>query len=111
VPDPARVNAIIKWPVPTTVSEVRAFLGTCGVHRIFIKDYTLVAQPLISLTRKNVDFHIGPEQLEAFDEIKQAIATSPALCPLDYTSSRPSHHGRGFLHERCWLHLAANRRR
>jgi hypothetical protein len=89
VPDPARVDAIVKWPIPTTVSEVRAFLGTCGVHRIFIKDYTLIARPLINLTRKNVDFNIGPEQLEAFEEIKLAISTSPALRPIDYTSSRP----------------------
>ena len=50
VVDPSRVEAIQKWPLPTTVSEVRAFLRTCGVLQIFIKDYTLVARALIQLT-------------------------------------------------------------
>ena len=38
------------------------FLGTCGVHCIFIKDYMLVARPLINLTRKDATFKMGPDQ-------------------------------------------------
>ena len=89
VADPSRIQAIQDWPVPTTVSEVRAFLGTCGVLRIFIKNYTLIARPLIHLTRKDVPFEIGPEQLAAIDSLKQAIIDSPALRPLDYETDRP----------------------
>ena len=89
VADPSRVQAIQDWPVPTNVSEVRAFLGTCGVLRIFIRNYTLVARPLIQLTRKDEPFEIGPEQLLAIANLKQAIANSPALRPLDYTTDRP----------------------
>ena len=87
--DPSRVQAIKDWPVPTNVSEVRAFLGTCGVHRHFIKDYTLVARPLIRLTRKEETFFIGPEQLEAMDRLKDAIIHSTALRPIDYESDQP----------------------
>jgi hypothetical protein len=89
IADPTRVQAIQDWPVPTNVSEVRAFLGTCGVLRIFIKDYTIIARPLIKLTRKDVPFEIGPEQLDSIQELKTAIASSPALRPLDYESERP----------------------
>ena len=81
------MKSILNWPVPNTVSEVRAFLGTCGVHRIFIKDYTLVARPLINLTRKDAAFEMGPDQLEAFEDLKHAIATSPALRPINYAST------------------------
>ena len=89
ITDPARVKVIQNWPIPTSVSEVRAFLGTCGVLRIFIKGYTLVARPLIQLTRKDEPFEIGPSQLDAIAKLKIAIATSPALRPIDYECNRP----------------------
>lgn len=89
VADPSRIQAILDWPVPTNVSEVRSFLGTCGVLRIFIKNYTLIARPLIHLTRKDEPFEIGPAQLTAIDQLKSLIASSPALRPIDYASDRP----------------------
>ena len=89
IADPSRVQAIQDWPIPKNVSDVRAFLGTCGVLRIFIKNYTLVARPLIQLTRKDQPFDIGPDQLDAITKLKSAIATSPALRPIDYESDRP----------------------
>ena len=39
--DPSHTQVIQDWPIPTNVSEVRAFLGTCGVLCIFIHNYTL----------------------------------------------------------------------
>ena len=86
VADSSHIQAILDWPLPTTVSEVRSFLGTCGVLRIFIKDYTLVARPLINLTRKDKPFEIGPAQLASFEQLKLAVAHSPALRPIDYES-------------------------
>jgi hypothetical protein len=87
--DPSRAKVIQNWPIPTTVSEVRAFLGTCGVQRIFIKGYTLIARPLIQLTRKDAPFEIGPAHLEAIDKLKDAIVNSPALRPIEYDCDRP----------------------
>ena len=89
VPDPTRIQAIRDWPIPTNVSEVRSFLGTCGVLRIFIKNYTLTARPLINLTRKDEPFEMGPAQFAAMDQLKSAIINSPALKPIDYESDRP----------------------
>ena len=86
--DPARIQSIKDWPYPTNVSEVRAFLGLCGVNRHFIKDYTLIARPLIRLTRKDAVFEFGPEQIEAVERLKHAIINSSALRPLDYESDR-----------------------
>lgn len=89
IADPSRVRVIQDWPVPTTVSEVRAFLGTLGVLRIFIKGYTLIARPLIQLTRKDEPFEIGPSQLESIARLKELVTNSPALRPIDYESDRP----------------------
>ena len=87
--DPTRAQTIVNWPVPRNASEVRAFLGTCGVHRIFIKNYTVIARPLIRLTRKDEPFVMEAPQLEAMAKLKDAIANSPALRPIDYESKRP----------------------
>lgn len=89
VADKARVQAIRDWPVPTTVSEVRAFLGTCGVLRMFIKNYTIIARPLIHLTRKDVPFEFGPDQIRCFETLKDVVANCPAIRPVDYNSEEP----------------------
>jgi hypothetical protein len=70
-PVDCRTKKIETWPVPTDLKEVRGFLGLCGTVRIWIKDFSLLARPLVDLTRKGVDFSWGPEQQEAFDHLKQ----------------------------------------
>jgi len=86
--DSTKSQAIVDWPVPRDASEVRAFLGTCGVHRIFIKDYMIIACPLIHLTRKDEPFEIRDEHLRAMEKLKEAIVKSPTLRPIDYESGR-----------------------
>ncbi|MCO5592634.1 hypothetical protein L7F22_046637 [Adiantum nelumboides] len=55
-PDPAKVEAVVKWPIPQSVSEVRGFLGLTGWCRIFIQDYALISKPLTKLTQINETF-------------------------------------------------------
>ena len=51
------MEAIIEWPRPTTVTEVRSFLGLIGYYRRFVKDFCKIAVPLTRLTKKNVKFN------------------------------------------------------
>ena len=55
--DPKKIEAIIEWPRPTTVTEVRSFLGLASYYRRFVKDFSKIAAPLIRLTLKNVKFN------------------------------------------------------
>ncbi|GJR19721.1 putative nucleotidyltransferase, ribonuclease H [Tanacetum coccineum] len=43
--DPAKVEAITKWPRPTTLTEVRSFLGLAGYYRRFVEGFSRLALP------------------------------------------------------------------
>ena len=84
-----RTKKIESWPVPINLKEVRGFLGLCGTVRIWIENFSLIAKPLVHLSRKGVDFTWGPEQQEAFDCLKKEVSKAPALRSIDYTSDKP----------------------
>ncbi len=88
-PEDGRVMKILNWPVLKTSTEVRGFLGLCGTVRIWIKDYSKLARPLIDLVRKNFEFDWGDAQKEAFDVLKNRVSSAPALRAIDYKSQLP----------------------
>jgi hypothetical protein len=89
LPDESRVVAVKKWGPCRDLSEVRAFLGTIGVCRIFIENFAKRAAPLIALTRKDVPFQFGALQIQSQEDLKAALLSSPALRAIDYTSDAP----------------------
>ena len=86
LPDPSRVEKISNWGVLHDLSEVRAFVGTIGVCRMFIRNFAHRAHHLVKLTRKDAPFLYGPQQIAAQEDLKQALLDSPALRPIDYLS-------------------------
>ena len=74
-----KVKAVADWPVPTKVGDVRAFLGTAGYYRKFIKDFSKLASPLSELTKDTVKFDWGARQQESFDLLKAALQREPVL--------------------------------
>ena len=87
IPDETRVSVIVHWGQCFTLGEVRAFLGTVGVLRIYVRNFAHRAHALVKLTRKDVPFEWGEEQERAQEDLKEAVVTAPALRPLDYTSN------------------------
>jgi len=55
-PDPSKIEAVLHFPQPRTVTNVRSFLGLTGYYRKYIRSYAQLAAPLFELTRKDVDF-------------------------------------------------------
>ncbi|RMC20467.1 hypothetical protein DUI87_01317 [Hirundo rustica rustica] len=66
----------------STKRETQAFLGAIGFWRMHIPEYSQIVSPLYLVTRKKNDFHWGPEQQQAFAQIKQEIAHAVALGPV-----------------------------
>ncbi|XP_075494750.1 uncharacterized protein LOC142532315 [Primulina tabacum] len=77
--DPSKIEAIKQWSIPKTVSEVRSFLGLTGYYRRFIADFSKIALPLMSLTRKDTKFEWNIECQQAFQTLKDKLTSAPVL--------------------------------
>ncbi|RMC09844.1 hypothetical protein DUI87_13631 [Hirundo rustica rustica] len=75
------INKITAMCPPTNKKETQASLGAIGFWRMHIPEYSQIVSPLYLVTRKKNDFHWGPEQQQAFAQIKQEIAHAVALGP------------------------------
>jgi len=63
--DPSKVEDVLNWKQPETVTEIRSFLGLAGYYRRFIKDFSKTAKPMTSLTKKNAKYLWDPKCEEA----------------------------------------------
>ena len=64
--DPSKVEAVMEWERPTTVMEVKSFLGLAGYYQRFIEGFSRIALPMTKLTRKEVPFVWTSECEESF---------------------------------------------
>jgi len=82
--DPSKIKAVQEWLTPKTPTEVRAFLGFTGYYRYFVKNYSLIARPLLDLTKKAVEWHWEEPQEQAFQELKMIMCQKPVLAQPDF---------------------------
>ncbi|KAI9549855.1 pol polyprotein [Daphnia sinensis] len=78
-PDPSKIDAVINFPVPTSLKDLLSFIGLCSYYRRFIKDFAVIAKPLTNLSRKGKPFVWTSEQQNSFQTLKTALTSSSVL--------------------------------
>ena len=77
--DPEKTRVVAEWPVPTSVTEVRAFLGLASYYRRSVRDFSKLAGPLNFLLQKNRKFEWSAEVQQSFGALKSALTSPPVL--------------------------------
>ncbi|CAN6687791.1 unnamed protein product [Malus baccata var. baccata] len=83
--DKSKVDLVRHLPSPTSVREVRSFLGHAGLYRRFIKDFSKIAQPLCRLLQKEVAFEFDDACSTTFKQLKEALTSAPIITPPDWS--------------------------
>ena len=77
--DPIKIEAVVNWKPPRSVTEVRSFLGLVGYYRRFVKRFSVIASPLTKLLRKGVLFEWSDKCQNSFEQLKEMLVEAPVL--------------------------------
>ncbi|KAM1903840.1 hypothetical protein ACFX13_041302 [Malus domestica] len=83
--DKSKIDLVRYLPSPTSVREVRSFLGHAGFYRRFIKDFSKISTPLCRLLQKDVSFEFNEECEKAFKHLKEMLTSAPIIRPPDWS--------------------------
>ena len=77
--DPEKIKAIEDWPTPTSVTDIRSFLGLAGYYQKFIENLSRIASPMPALQKKANKFLWTTKCEESFQKLKKFLMTAPIL--------------------------------
>jgi len=81
----AKVEAIMNFLTPKNGRELMRCLGMAGYYRKFCPHFSVVAQPMTNLLRKDVKFDWTEKCQLAFDKIKVILISSPVLTASNFS--------------------------
>ena len=81
--DPSKVQEVMDWKAPTSVHEVRSFLGLAGYYRRFILDFSKISKPMMRLLQKDEKFVWTLQCEAAFHTLWTLLTTAPILAQPD----------------------------
>ncbi|XP_075076520.1 uncharacterized protein LOC142163162 [Nicotiana tabacum] len=77
--DSQKIEAVKNWPRPTSVSDIRSFLGLAGYYSRFVEGFSSISSPLTRLTQKKVKFQWSDTCEKSFEELKKRLTSAPVL--------------------------------
>ncbi|XP_059070587.1 uncharacterized mitochondrial protein AtMg00860-like [Cryptomeria japonica] len=77
--DPAKIEVILDWPTPQSVTKVKSFMGLAGYYMKYVEVFLKIAAPIASLQKKENKFEWTKKCKEAFHLLKQKLTTTPVL--------------------------------
>src|SRR5271169_1991457 len=83
-PEEKKIQKIVDWPTPKSLTDARAFIGIVVYYRIFILCFAIVASPIFALFRKGIQFNWTQECQDAMDELKRRLTEAPILITPDF---------------------------
>jgi hypothetical protein len=84
--DPNKIKAMMDWPIPKTLKNIRGFLGLTGYYRNFVQNYGRIAAPLMALTKKDA-FSWTPEATKSFEQLEELMCKALVLTTPDFTKA------------------------
>jgi hypothetical protein len=81
--DSSKVQEVMDWKPPTTVHQIRCFLGLAGYYRRFIPDFSRIAKPMTELLKKGVKFTWDQKCDDAFHILRDHLTTAPVFAQPD----------------------------
>jgi hypothetical protein len=72
---------------PTSVTQVRSFLGFVGYYRRFIPNFSKISKPITKLLKKGIKYVWSKDCDEAFQTLKKLLTTTPVLAQPDIAKS------------------------
>jgi len=81
--DPSKIEIVLKWENPCSMTKVQSFLGLAGNYNRFVEGFSKMVSPLTQLTRKDQPFSWIEKFEECFEEMKKRLTTAPVLAILD----------------------------
>ena len=88
-PNPSHIAAVVDYPVPESITQVRQFLGLTSYYRRFVSHFAKLASPLHQLTKKDVTvvFEWTEECQHGFETLKSKLTEAPILAYPDFELS------------------------
>jgi hypothetical protein len=81
--DPAKVREIVGWKIPSSVTEIRSFLGLAGYYRRFIEGFSKIANPMTSLLEKGKESKWSRECQDSLNQLKLRLMPPLVLVMLE----------------------------
>ena len=81
----AKIEAIVKFPVPEDKKDLMRFLGMAGYYRKFCHNFSSLAEPLTALLKGGVKFVWTATCQNAFNKIKTVLRSEPILMAPNFT--------------------------